>query len=160
MIGGTLVFLVRGNEVLLAHKKRGIGAGYWNGPGGKIEPGETPRQAMIRECQEEIGVTPITFHQAAVIEFEAFHNDQPVRYPIHAFICTEWKGQPHATDEMEPRWFKTAAVPYDQMWEDDQYWLPLILQGQIITGHCHFDQKGTLTSYTAEKMKPPETELQ
>ena len=50
----TVVFLIRENQVLLAMKKRGFGEGKWNGVGGKLDPGETVEQALVRECQEEI----------------------------------------------------------------------------------------------------------
>ncbi len=54
----SLLFLLREDEILLVMKKRGFGSGRWNGVGGKFESGETAEQATIRECQEEIGVTP------------------------------------------------------------------------------------------------------
>lgn len=57
----TLLFLIKDDHVLLAMKKRGFGAGNWNGVGGKIEAGESIEQALVRECQEEIGVTPISW---------------------------------------------------------------------------------------------------
>ncbi|MEJ0073651.1 MAG: NUDIX domain-containing protein [Candidatus Saccharibacteria bacterium] len=61
----TLLLLRRNDEVLLAMKKRGFGAGRWNGVGGKLDPGETVEQALVRECQEEIGVTPTEYHRVA-----------------------------------------------------------------------------------------------
>ena len=54
----TLLFVVHADRILLIEKKRGLGAGKINGPGGRIEPGESPRQAAVREVQEEVGVTP------------------------------------------------------------------------------------------------------
>jgi len=57
----TLLFLIKDDQILLAMKKRGFGAGRFNGVGGKVEPGETIEQALIRESQEEINVTPIEF---------------------------------------------------------------------------------------------------
>ncbi len=54
----TLCFILRGPEVLLIRKKRGLGAGKINGPGGRLDPGETPLQAAIREVEEELLVTP------------------------------------------------------------------------------------------------------
>ena len=58
----TLLFVLRDGQVLLIHKKTGLGAGKINGPGGRIDPGETPRQCAIREVQEELCVTPTGYH--------------------------------------------------------------------------------------------------
>jgi len=55
----TLLFVIKDGQVLLIHKKKGLGAGKINGPGGRLEPGETPEQAAIREVQEELLVTPV-----------------------------------------------------------------------------------------------------
>ena len=53
----TLVLLRKGSRVLLGMKKRGFGAGKWNGFGGKVEAGETVVEAAAREVQEECGLT-------------------------------------------------------------------------------------------------------
>lgn len=55
----TLLFLVRDDEILLAMKKRGFGANRYNGVGGKLDPGETVEQTLVRESEEEISVKPI-----------------------------------------------------------------------------------------------------
>ncbi|MCP5842996.1 NUDIX domain-containing protein, partial [Klebsiella pneumoniae] len=65
----TLLFLRRDDELLLAMKKRGFGAGKWNGVGGKIEAGETIEDALVRECQEEINVTPLNWQAVAELDF-------------------------------------------------------------------------------------------
>ena len=54
----TLVFDIDGPQVLLIRKKRGLGAGKINGPGGRLEAGETPEQCAIRETHEEVGIDP------------------------------------------------------------------------------------------------------
>ena len=54
----TLLFVVRGGEILLMHKKRGLGAGKINGPGGRLEPGETPMDLFERLCVEPSHTTP------------------------------------------------------------------------------------------------------
>jgi mutator protein MutT len=133
----TLLFLRRDNEILLAMKKRGFGAGKWNGVGGKIEPTETEEQALIRETQEEIEVTPIAYDKVAVIDF-AF-PDGTVDMQGHVYICTEWQGEPAETEEMAPQWFKLSNIPYDEMWQDDIVWLPQILKGRKLQGKFTFD---------------------
>ena len=67
----TLCLLVREGEVLLAMKKRGFGAGRWNGVGGKCLPGETIEQATVREAEEEIGVkiNPVHLEKVATLSF-------------------------------------------------------------------------------------------
>ena len=135
----TLLFLRRDDEILLAMKKRGLGQGRWNGVGGKIEPGETVEQATIRECQEEIEVTPTQFHQVARLDFLMDSNTEPWHMDGHVFVANEWQGTPTETDEMAPAWFKLADIPYDQMWEDDTLWLPQVLAGQLIQASFSFD---------------------
>ena len=56
-IPATLVFVIRDGEILLIDKKTGIGAGKVNGPGGKLENGESPEQCARREIFEELGIT-------------------------------------------------------------------------------------------------------
>ena len=65
----TILFLIRDNQILLAMKKRGFGAGRFNGVGGKPEGDETIEQTAIRECQEEICVTPTKFNEVGRINF-------------------------------------------------------------------------------------------
>lgn len=81
----TLCFLRKGNKILLAEKQRGFGQGKLNGVGGKLEKGETPEQAMIRETQEEIFVTPTNFEKVAEVEFDEFYKRQK-KIIIYMFI--------------------------------------------------------------------------
>lgn len=122
----TLCFIVKDNRILLIQKKRGLGAGKVNGPGGKLETGETPMQAAIRETQEEIGVTPHQLEERGILRFQFTDG-----YSLHCtvFIARDFTGEPIETDEATPFWSATDAVPYDGMWEDDQYWLPQVLDG-------------------------------
>lgn len=147
----TLLLLIRHDEILLAMKKRGFGAGYWNGIGGKIEAGETVEQALVRECQEEINVTPTKFHKVAVHDFKFpdGHSDMLV----HAFIGTEWQGEPEETDEMAPHWFKTKEIPYDEMWADDRYWVPLVLAGKKLETNFTFDHEQNMLAYAVNEVE-------
>ena len=134
----TLLFLRREGQILLAMKKRGFGAGRWNGVGGKVEPGETIRAAAIRECREEIGITP---HRPQLVGELIFYeaNDSSFGHHARVFLATEWQGEPSETEEMRPRWFDLKDIPYDQMWADDRYWLPLLLSGKYFHGSFTLD---------------------
>ncbi len=133
----TLLFLRKDDEILLAMKKRGFGEGHWNGIGGKVEPEETIKQALVRECQEEIHVTPTEFTKVAVHDF-VFPDGSP-DMKVYAYIATKWQGTPTETEEMAPQWFAIKDIPYNTMWEDDIIWLPLVLQGKKITTRFTFD---------------------
>lgn len=144
----SLLFLRKGDQLLLAMKKRGFGSGRYNGVGGKIEPGETVEQAMIRECQEEIGVTPTVYEKVAEHDFSLdIDTDNPWHLYGHTYVATEWEGEPVETEEMAPEWFTVDTIPYDQMWQDDIYWLPLVLAGKKITGEYTFLSDETMASH-------------
>lgn len=134
----TLVFLKKGDEVLLAMKKRGFGAGKWNGSGGKKNDGETIKEAAIREVKEEIGVTIRSLKKAATVYFY-FTEKQEWNEKCTVYLCNKWVGDPVESEEMKPQWFKINEIPYDQMWEADVYWISKIMGGKKITADILFD---------------------
>lgn len=138
----TLLLLIKDDEVLLAMKKRGFGVGRWNGVGGKIELGETEEQALVRECQEEIGVTPTNYQKVAVHNF-AF-PDGTLDMQVHTYISKQWQGEPVKTEEMAPKWFKITDIPYADMWQDDIFWLPAVLASQKLKTKFTFDENDDL----------------
>lgn len=147
----TLLLLLRDDQILLAMKKRGFGKDRWNGVGGKVDPGETIEQALIRETQEEIGVTPKSFDKVAVHDF-AFPGGE-LDMQVHAYVCDEWAGEPKETEEMAPKWFDISAIPYDQMWQDDRIWLPLVLKGVKLKCQFTFDTQDRMQKGTFEIVK-------
>lgn len=142
----TLLFLIRGDEVLLAMKKRGFGEGKWNGIGGKVDKDESLIEALIRESQEEIDVTPITYKERARIIFDEYHNQTRKQLKVHTFICDKWKGVPSESEEMKPRWFNKNELPYKKMWADDPYWLPLVLVGKKLKCKFKLSETGKIES--------------
>jgi mutator protein MutT len=149
-IEATLLFLRKNDQILLAMKKRGFGKDWYNGVGGKLDTEETVEQAAIRECQEEIGVIPKNLSKVATLEFQfAEKVDQPQPdMNVHVYFCKEWTGQPIETEEMAPEWFDISHIPYERMWEDDPYWLPVVLTGRVVTGTFVFGQDNQLITST------------
>lgn len=137
----TLLFIFQGNQILMIDKKRGLGAGKINGPGGRLEPGETPLEAAIREVEEEVCVTPTGISQVGELRFQ-FTNG----YSIHGyvFIATGYQGSPKETKEAIPLWIAIDNIPYDKMWADDRLWMPLLLAGQSFDGRFLFDEEEML----------------
>lgn len=142
----TLLFLVRNDEVLLAMKKRGFGEGKWNGIGGKVDEGESVIEALIREAQEEISITPVNYMKHAEIIFDEFHNHKRRQLEVHTYICNRWDGIPTESEEMRPRWFNRNELPYEQMWADDPYWLPQVLTGNKLRCEFKLSKTGKIIS--------------
>ncbi len=127
----TLCFIVQDGRVLLIRKKRGIGAGKINAPGGKVDPGEAPLAAAIRETQEEICVTPFQPQLRGELWFH-FAGGPTLRCLV--YLTDRFEGEPRETAEAIPQWHPTTAIPYQEMWEDDLHWLPALLAGQCFRG--------------------------
>jgi 8-oxo-dGTP diphosphatase len=132
----TLLFVVAGGRILLIRKKRGLGAGKINGPGGRIEDGESALAGAVREVEEEIGVTPTEVSERGELSFQFVDG-----YSIHVrvFRAGGWRGEPVETDEAVPLWFPLERRPYGEMWADDRVWLPLMLAGERFHGRFIFD---------------------
>ena len=138
MIEGTLCFVVDDGEVLLIEKRRGLGAGWYNGPGGKLEAGESPHECVIREVREEVGVDVATSALERVGELRFLLDGEP-QIHCHVFRTDRFAGEPRPSAEARPEWFSIEEVPYDRMWEDDRHWLPGVLEGESVRGEFFFE---------------------
>ena len=138
----NLCFIVKDGRVLLIRKKRGLGAGKVNGPGGKIEPGETALESAIREAQEEIGVTPLGIEERGMLHFQ-FTDGYSLECAV--FIANDLDGEPVETVEAAPFWVPVDAIPFDEMWADDRHWLPEVLAGKRFRGWFEFDGEKMLS---------------
>lgn len=134
----NLCYLFRPGQVLLAMKKRGFGVGKWNGPGGKVNPGESPVEALVREVREEIGVTVREPQDRGVIDF--IYEEKPEwTTRCRIFSSTAFDGEPSESEEMRPQWFGIDTIPYQEMWESDGVWFPRLLAGERVGYRLYFD---------------------
>lgn len=96
-------------RVLIAQRPEGKAlAGLWEFPGGKLEPGERPEAALIRELDEELGITvkeaclaPLTFASHA---YDDFHLLMPL------YICRRWEGQVASREAQALKWVRPAKL--------------------------------------------------
>lgn len=139
MTEGALVHPVRGDRMLFIHKKRGVGAGNLIGPGGKLEDGETPAEAGVREVREETGIEVHDLRKVGELWF--VFGEEPFMLP-HVYVARRFSGSPEESDEGIPEWHAAADLPYDRMWDDDRYWIPYMLAGEPFVGRFRFDADG------------------
>ena len=151
-INTTLALILNKNKVLLGQKKRGFAQGTFNGIGGKQDPGETINEAMIRETQEEIGVTPTGSKLVGNIDFENInYKGERVDINLSIFTCDGYKGTIQETDEMIPQWFDKNKLPLDQMLPDDKLWFPFVFDEDFIKGKIVYDDEMNRVNYSIKK---------
>ncbi|HNX36290.1 MAG TPA: 8-oxo-dGTP diphosphatase [Kiritimatiellia bacterium] len=153
----VLMFIRRGGQVLLIVKKRGLGHGKINAPGGRLEPGETLEQAAVRETQEEVGLTPFNPRGAGRLDF-AFTDGYSLR--CHVFTADAYAGILTETDEADPFWCDEADIPYERMWADDRLWIPLMLEGRRFDAQFVFDGDRMLWHTFQAEQNPSRTPSQ
>ena len=141
----TICLMQKDQELLLGFKKRGFGQGKWNGFGGKVEVGESIAEATRRETKEESGLAPITIEKYGLVDFK-FKNKPELEIEAHIFKCKDFIGELIESDEMLPKWFSVNKIPYNEMWDDDKYWLPLFLAGKKFKGKFLFDDNDKVIS--------------
>ena len=132
----TLLFIFHDGKVLLIRKKRGLGAGKINGPGGKIDPGETPLQCALRETEEELGVRGGNAEEFGLLRFQFADG---LGLLCHVFRADSFTGTPIETDEAIPLWTPADAIPYDEMWADDRRWFHHLAARRKFVGNFEFD---------------------
>ena len=142
----TLLFLLKNNQILLAMKKRDFGIGRWNGVGGKPEDNENIFDTATRETQEEIGVIPKNIQQVGQLDFH-YQNKPEWDQQVLVFVTHDWEGELIETEEMKPQWFETNELPFESMWPDDPYWLPLVLSGKKIQGEFTFGENDVILKH-------------
>lgn len=144
----TLCFVVRDGRVLLGMKKRGFGAGRWNGFGGKLEPGESVEDGARRELREEAGIEARSLRPRGTLTFDYRHAGKTME--VRVFEVDGYDGEIGETEEMRPRWFAFADFPYGEAWPDDRFWMPHFLAGKDFSGDFTFSDYDTIVGHALE----------
>ena len=121
----SVALVDKDGRILIA--KRPVGkpmAGLWEFPGGKVEIGETPEQALVRELSEELGIktwnsclAPLTF---ASHTYERFHLLMPL------FVCRKWEGIVQPKEKQELKWVYSKELKSYPMPPADTPLIPII----------------------------------
>lgn len=134
----TLTIIHQHPKVLLGMKKRGFGAGRWNGFGGKVSLTETIESAAKRELQEEAGIEAYNLEKVGIIDFEFKGNPEILQ--VHIFRANDFSGELRESEEMKPQWWHVDEIPFKEMWPDDMHWMPLFLNGKRFRGRFLFGE--------------------
>lgn len=147
----TEALAIKNDLILLGRRKKdGFGHGKWLGLGGKIEKSETIEEAMIRECQEEANIEVKEYEKRGVLTFH--YTDDP-DMEVHYFEILNFKGVPSDSDEMEVKWTPISKIPYEKMWPNDRYWLPMFLDKKYFIGEFYFDKDYKIFKYSIKNNK-------
>ncbi len=121
----TLIYILKNNKTLLKKANRGISDGKWNAPGGKIENNETPEECAIRETYEETGlkINKMIYHGNLNFNF-----DNNFYLKVYVFSTYDFSGIETESYEGKLKWFNINKMPFNEMWDDDKYWLDLLLK--------------------------------
>lgn len=116
-----------------------------------MEPSESIERCAIRELEEESGLVAdlVNMKRVGYLVFKLLDSQKLMR--VHVYETWTFYGSEMESDEMRPQWFNEDDLPFDQMWQDDKYWLPLLLQGHNFVGRFEYEDENTLTSYEVTK---------
>lgn len=147
----TLCLIIKNRRILLGKKKRGLGKGFWNGFGGRLEKNETIEEAAARETREECDIEVSKMEKAGKILFKARHFENDLL--VYFFKVLKFAGKPKETNEMKPKWFTLKNIPFDKMWPDDKFWMPIFLKNQQFKGIVVFGKNNSIIKNTIKKAK-------
>ncbi len=134
----TLGIVLKDGNILLGEKKKGeIGTGVLSGPGGKLEPGETLEECLIRETREELEIEldPASLEQVSVIDFYAAGE---IDFRVHIYRAEVLSGDLHETADMIPAWYPLDDATFNRTFESDRHWLPRAAHGEKFRANVYY----------------------
>jgi 8-oxo-dGTP diphosphatase len=140
-------------EVLLFQKLKGQGQGFWNFPGGKVQPEESFFQAAQRELAEETGLQATDWTVLGDLIFRFPKDSQTWSSECVVFAASAPQSRPlQSSDEGVPQWVSIKKIPLSQMWPGDRLWVPQALRREQFSWTLEFDSTQALTQF--ERVRP------
>lgn len=131
MINTTLCYIRRDQDYLMLHrikKKNDLNQDKWIGIGGKFEDKESPEDCLLREVQEETGLTLTSYRYRGLVTF--ISDRWPTEY-MHLFTADGWTGQLRECDEGVLEWIPRASLLELPHWKGDEIFLDLIAREDV-----------------------------
>jgi len=118
--------------------------GKWNGLGGKLDPGETPEECVLREIYEESGLKVRNPRLKGLLTFPYFANDED--WYAFIFVCEDFEGELIESPEGDLQWIPDRDLPSLNLWEGDRIFLPWLDRPGFFSGKFVY-QEGRLVSH-------------
>ncbi len=134
----TLCYLKQTGKTLMLHrvkKANDVHAGKWNGLGGKLEPGESPEQCVIREVREEAGLEIIRPRYHGLLIFADFAGED---WFVWVFTAEEFSGDLIESNEGHLKWIPDEEVTSLNLWPSDQIFMPWLKTGNIFSARFQY----------------------
>ena len=144
----TLCYLKMDGKTLMIHrikKENDMHQGKWNGLGGKLNPGESPEDCVIREVREESGLTISEPILKGFLTFPKFANDED--WYAFVFVARKIEGSLIESDEGVLKWIDDDQLLNLDLWEGDLIFLPWLERPGIFSGKFIY-RDGTLVEHS------------
>jgi 8-oxo-dGTP diphosphatase len=131
----TLCYVKQSGKTLMIHrikKANDMHQGKWNGLGGKLEPGETPEECVIREVREESGLTIHNPTLKGILTFPLFSKDED--WYAFVFVATQFEGALIDSNEGDLAWIDDEKLLSLPLWEGDLIFLPYLDKEGFFSG--------------------------
>ena len=136
---GTLCYIKKNNQTLMLHrvkKENDMHKNKWNGLGGKLIPGESPEECVIREIKEESGLNIKTPSLKGIITFPKFDNIED--WLVFVFTANKFSGDLIDSDEGNLKWIDDSDLLNLNMWEGDRIFIPWLSKNKLFSAKFYY----------------------
>ena len=136
---GTLCYVKKNNKTLMLHrvkKENDMHKNKWNGLGGKLIPGESPEECVIREIKEESGLNIKTPSLKGIITFPKFDNIED--WLVFVFTANKFSGDLIDSDEGNLKWIDDSDLLNLNMWDGDRIFIPWLSKNELFSAKFYY----------------------